>query len=177
MRFLATALALGLTSAALFGALARPTQRLELDTGCKPSAPLELELLSSAVVNGVAELDYTVRPLIEGRELSVRIETDERSELLLHHVADTPVFERGELRQGSARVQLPADLAEHGVTLELVATMTFDGAGDDGTTSIERQSVVRLLHLGAASQADNAVLVTSGDEVSLDMPAARTEER
>jgi len=172
-----TAASLASSRAAINTPVGHESATIEFNAGCKPTAPIELELLRSAVVNGIAEFDYVVRPTINTTALLVHVETNAGAELLRHDPADTFGITKGEARTGSARVQLPADFAERGVTVELVATMKFDGAGDDGSTSVETQSLVRLIHFGAASEAEGVTAVTSGGEASLDMPAARTEAR
>jgi len=175
------ALAVGLVAAALFAPRIEPalaTQpRIEANAGCKPSAPIELELLSSRVTHGVLELDYLVRPTIEGRDVYVHINGEPGSEVLHHSVADTSGIQRGEARYGSARVRLPQNYELHGTLVELHAGLTFDGSGDDGTHAAETQEFVRTLLLGGPREAAEIELVTSGDETSLDTPAARTEGR
>lgn len=181
MRFALLAVCLTAASLASSQALRHPSPPSSVvitsEAGCKPSAPVELELLDSSVSGRVAELNYSVRPTIESRSLDVRVETTDASELVAHVPADTFAIERGETRTGSARVELPADFLAHGSTIELVATITFDGAGDDGSSGVETQRVVRLVHFGAPSAPRDVTPVTSGSEVSLDMPAVRTEER
>jgi len=97
-------LALGATLCLL--TLATPPQRPTATPGCRPTAPIELEILSSNVFGREVELDYRVRPTIAGRDLRVTLATSPGAQCLRH---DAPNVRLIEARGGSARVRLPVD--------------------------------------------------------------------
>ena len=172
------ALAAGLSLIALVGTPRTPGEvPIAHVLGCKPTAPIELELLSSDVIGGVAELGYLVRPGIESRDVVVSLALGPEAELLRHDAPNTLAIQVGEARRGSARVRLPQDWLTRGASLELRVSLTFDGLGTDGPTGEETQSLVRLVHFGAPFEAAEVEWVESGTMASLDMPAIRTEER
>lgn len=172
------ALAAGLSLIAQVGSPRKDGGMLARETlGCKPTAPIELELLTSNVIGGVAELDYLVRPGITARDVAVSLTLGPQAELLRHDAPNTFAIQPGEARRGSARVRLPQDWQARGASLELRASLTFDGLGTDGPTGEETQSVVRLIQFGAPFEAAEVEWVESGTMASLDMHATRTEER
>lgn len=147
---------------------------IQTNPGCKPTAPVDLELLSSRVFGQDLMVDFLVRPRIEARDFSTEIITDKGAEILRHDLSSNFQLQRGAIRTGSIRVRLPADFQERGTQVQLRVGFTFLGSGDDGSTSTERMYAVQLLQLGAPSESPETKLVVSGTETSLDMPAARS---
>jgi hypothetical protein len=111
MRIIAgTALVLAALAAAFRSGVAEPgTPAVVAPSSCKPSAPLVVSLAASpASSRGVARVDFAVESRIDVEDLWVELRLPAGGELLAFDAPPSGPAARGEVRQGAARVRLPA---------------------------------------------------------------------
>lgn len=140
-------------------------------TGCKPSAPVEIELLESSVANGVAFVRYEVRSLLEGARLDATVLAPEGGVVLGARPVRAEAVERGSRRTGSSRVRLPAGRA--GVRLTVRAALTFPASGGELDGQEETVVATRTLTFGTVDSTPDLPTVESDGVASLEVPAVR----
>jgi hypothetical protein len=142
------------------------------DGGCEPGGVVEIELLGSRVRNGVLEFTYTMTPRLDGAALEATV--DPRGGALLAGGRTTAgAVTRGEKYVGDVRVRLQNGAA--GGRVIVTAALAFPATDENGPTgAIETQSTQLAVDWGnTMTIVDGAREVTSGDVVSLDLPAIR----
>ncbi len=119
------------------------------DPGCEPLAPLAIELQGSSVAgNGSARLDYSLRPLTDAAAFEYELRMPDGGAVRWHDTPDSTPLVQGALRQGAARVVLPADAV--GARAQLVVRMLLaDGGTPDAVEWVER---VETLSWGVIEQ-------------------------
>jgi hypothetical protein len=173
MKFLSLLSAIGLASVAFLTAQAPTSQTLVLATpGCEPLAPIRVEILSSEVQSGIADILYRVTPLIDAIAIDTAFELPVGAEQLNHDRAFGEMVAREESLTGRAFIRLP----QGPVRITLRATLSFEASPTEtaGVTEIETASVLRALEWGDVIDTVDLPLVRSGDEMTFDMPATRT---
>ena len=117
--------------------------------GCEPLAPLAIELEGSSVAgDGSARLDYSLSPLTDAAAFEFELRLPEGGAVRWHDTPDSTPLGQGELRQGAARVVLPADAV--GARAQLVVRMLLaDGGSPDAVEWVER---VETLSWGVLEQ-------------------------
>lgn len=142
------------------------------EQGCKPVAPIEFRLLGSRIRNGALEFSYELKPLIDAEFLESGVDGGGGVVRSSSSIAASAV-RRGDTFVADARIELPGGMA--GGRAVVSAAVTFPASDEHGPTgSSETQKLDFAVEWGdAAPILDGVVLVTSGELVSLDVPAIR----
>lgn len=140
--------------------------------GCKPVAPIEFQLLGSRVRNGTLEFSYELKPKIDAELLESGIDGGGGVVRSFSRLA-APDVRCGDAFVADARVELPNGSA--GGRVVVSAAITFISSDEHGPTgAIETQKLDFAVEWGDSEPVlDGVTEVTSGDLVSLDMPAIR----
>jgi hypothetical protein len=117
------------------------------DRGCKPLAPLAVELTAREPSGGPqVTLDFDLRPVLTMQEVSWELELGDGLTLVQGPAAGEAAPARGERTTGSVRVALPADGRATRATL--VVTGHFTGHDETGAPSDETVELRRSLSWG-----------------------------
>jgi hypothetical protein len=172
MKFLL--LSIALCSAALFARSPQSSAPLVIERAdCESIAPLNVEILSSEVSSGIADIVYRITPLLVALKVESSFDLPGGATLLSHMPAAGEDIAANRTLSGRAKVRLPEDAGRITLrsTISFTPTSNANGAANE---LVERASALRDLTWGDFSDEINLPLVQSGDELSLDMPATRT---
>ena len=133
-----------------FGSDSLPPARLATpDRGCKPLAPLLVELTAREPSGGPqVTLDLAVRPVLAMHEVSWELRLGDGVLLLEGPAAGEAAAARGQRTTATARVALPAD--GRSTRAALVVTGHFTGEDENGAPSEETVQLERSLSWGDA---------------------------
>lgn len=172
MKFLL--LSIALCSAALFARSPQSSAPLVIERAdCESIAPLNVEILSSEISNGIADIVYYITPLIDALNVETSFDLLGGATLLSHIPAAGEDISASRILSGRAKVRLP----EAAGRITLRSTISFTptpNANGAASELVERASALRDLTWGDFSNYIDLPLVQSGGELSLDMPATRT---
>lgn len=140
-----------------------PHLSVAMEHGCKPSAPVAIEVLATDERSGVVSIDYRVEARIDASRVATTIELKDGGTLVSHAAAGGLALARGDHRDGRARVRLTGPAR---VTLRAEVEFAADGVGP-----IERQVREETITFGDLDLTPVLPTVYSGAEPSLDVPA------
>jgi len=142
------------------------------EVGCKPVAPIEFQLLGSRIRNGTLEFSYELKPRIDAELLESGIDAGRGFVRSFSRIA-APAVRSGDVFVADARVELPS--GSPGGRVVVSAAITFPASDEHGPTgAFETQKLDFAVEWGNAEPVlDGVAMVTSGELVSLDMPAIR----
>ncbi len=135
------------------------------ENGCKPHAPVAIDVIATAERGGVVTIDYRVEARIDAADVVTTIELRDGGRVVSHAPASGLKLARGDRREGRTRVRLPGPAR---VTLRAEVVFPADGGGP-----LERQVREETIVFGDVDLGPNLPVVYSGAEPSLDVPALR----
>lgn len=139
---------------------------------CKPSAPIEIEVLDASVANGVAFVRYQVESRLEAGRVESTVELVDGGVLLNDRGIRAIDVVPGARHVGSARVRLPSGAT--GARLTVRAAMTFTASGGELDGQDETVVETRTVTWGTVESTPALPVVVSDGVATLDVPAVRT---
>ena len=144
-----------------------PLPLAERHPGCKPTAPIEIEVEAPRDAGGRLSFHYTVTPLLRAQRVAVEVRLPDGGEVLEHAALDRALVPAATPLTGSARVATPAALP--GFRVQILAHLWVAGEGAPGGST--RLTAVETLVYGEPDPRLEGTPVTSGGLLTLDTRA------
>jgi len=151
-----------LAAAVLSLAALPPHSAPHADRGCKPLAPISVQISAREPSGGpVVTLDFAVRPVLGLQAVAWHLQLADGLTLLEGEVDGEAAPERDALTEGTASVVLPAD--GRFVRATLVVTGAFMGHDEHGESGLETVQVESSLSWGELPEPGTIVISTDAE--------------